>query len=603
MVEHLLGLGGTEAWVGVLMVPHQGALLGLDRGSRPVVVQQYRPAPCPLVRRDDHVHIELPEILQEALRPVGHVVGAHISEVLLVPQLLLPLVHRHRLVHGLRRRLYVPWVYPDRPAQGRGAPDELRHHQHALPRRLRLRPWNSLPADDVLVRCQVHPVPHGGDDDALRDGVEGDLLAEGDDPVDVHHRLVVVPPVGAVDPLAALLDLRLNLIEVSSPSLGGQHVLEGQQLQIYALEDVHVVHTEQHRPPLELLAELRHPPLHVGELHHRLELPHVDTHRHDLDAHSPPKVFQADVAPLRLVLQTQHAAAAGEEVPGVVEGVEADQVRIEQRLQDLLADGERPVDLGGGEGTVQEETHPEAVKPAPEEGGHHHQMVVVDPDVVVLGVDHLDHLLGEDLVGAAAMVGGEGEHVVEERPQFLLAEPVAGTHLNRSSRAWETSSCSAGSTSAMREPTCRRRDSSSQAKLHPRPSGRRLALIGSWLATMMIRSWARDEGTSEETLFAWSSSSSETMPGTVITRGSRLVRPPPPPNAGKFPDARSRRLVYDLDIILPDEHSRALSELPREIHRRREQINRSLAETLGETPNGGIPESLDRCRSQITPAA
>lgn len=62
-------------------------------------------------------------------------------------------------------------------------------------------------------------------------------------------------------------------------------------------------------------------------------------------------------------------------------------------------------------------------------------MVVVDPDVVVLRVEDLDDALGEELVGedvglplgaveASAVVRGEGEHVVEERPERLLTEAV-----------------------------------------------------------------------------------------------------------------------------------------------------------------------------------
>ena len=62
-------------------------------------------------------------------------------------------------------------------------------------------------------------------------------------------------------------------------------------------------------------------------------------------------------------------------------------------------------------------------------------MVVVDPDVVILRVEDLDDPLGEELVGedvglpvgaveASAVVWGEGEHVVEERPERLLTEAV-----------------------------------------------------------------------------------------------------------------------------------------------------------------------------------
>ncbi|CAA7410222.1 unnamed protein product [Spirodela intermedia] len=586
VVEHLLGLSRTKPRLCILVVPNQGALLHFDRRPIsslrsvlcpqfshssfllhlhhcPVVVQEDGPAPGPLVGRDYGVHMELPkariecddpeaeaqpdapapppevvlaaplQVLQEAPRPVGDVVGADVPVMLLVAELLLGLVHGDGLVHGLRGGFDVPGVDPDCPAEGGGAPDELGNCQHTL---LRLRAINPLPADDVLVGGEVHPVPHCRHDDALCNGVVGDPLAVGERAVDVHHRLVVLTGEGVVDPLAALLNLPLDLVQVppsASTRVGDlnqdgiplparvklQHQLEGQQFQVDPLEDVQISGLQQ---------------------------PHVDPHRHNLDPHRPPKVFQADVPPLRFVLQPQHPAAAGEEMPSIVEGVEADEIGVEQGLEDLLPDGERPVDLRRREGAVEEESHPEPVESPPQEGWNHHQMIVVNPDVVVLGVDHLDHLLGEYLVGgdvglpegsieAPCVVAGEGEHVVEERPEVLLAE-AARTSMSsgKPSLSWK------------------RTDSSSQEKLHPLPSPRRLALTGRRLATMMIRSWEREDGTSEARLLAWSSSSSDTTPGTVITRGSRfpaLPPPPPPPTAGKFPDARSRRFVYDLDII------------------------------------------------------
>ena len=123
-------------------------------------------------------------------------------------------------------------------------------------------------------------------------------------------------------------------------------------------------------------------------------------------------------------------------MPGVIEGVEADEIAVEQRFEDLVADGERAVELRRREGAVQEEADAEAVESAAQEGGEGEEVVVVDPDVVVLGVEDLDDALGEELVGedvglpvgaveAAAVVGGGvGEHVVDERPERLLAEAV-----------------------------------------------------------------------------------------------------------------------------------------------------------------------------------
>ena len=66
-------------------------------------------------------------------------------------------------------------------------------------------------------------------------------------------------------------------------------------------------------------------------------------------------VVHEDGAPLRIVLEAEHAGAAADEVPRVVKGVEADDVGVEEAAQELLALGERAEDLGRGEGAVKED--------------------------------------------------------------------------------------------------------------------------------------------------------------------------------------------------------------------------------------------------------
>jgi len=56
-------------------------------------------------------------------------------------------------------------------------------------------------------------------------------------------------------------------------------------------------------------------------------------------------------------------------MPGVIEGVEPNQIAVEQRLEDLITDGERTVELRRREGAVQEEADAEAVESAAQEGG------------------------------------------------------------------------------------------------------------------------------------------------------------------------------------------------------------------------------------------
>ena len=82
---------------------------------------------------------------------------------------------------------------------------------------------------------------------------------------------------------------------------------------------------------------------------------------------------------------------------------------------------------------MEKETKFDSVETFPQEGGENHEMVILDPDVVVLGVDDFHHPVGEDLVGGdvslpelsvetVTVVGEHGEHVVEERPQLVFAE-------------------------------------------------------------------------------------------------------------------------------------------------------------------------------------
>lgn len=93
---------------------------------------------------------------------------------------------------------------------------------------------------------------------------------------------------------------------------------------------------------------------------------------------------------------------------------------------------------------MEEKSKLDAVEAFAEECRKDHKVVVVHPDEVVVGVDNFEDLVGEDLVGgdvglpqgaveAAAKVRGEGQHVVEEGPQLLLAETmvVSGKEFRR----------------------------------------------------------------------------------------------------------------------------------------------------------------------------
>jgi hypothetical protein len=91
-------------------------------------------------------------------------------------------------------------------------------------------------------------------------------------------------------------------------------------------------------------------------------------------------------------------------VAGVVKGVEADQVGVEQGAQDLLPAGEGAEDLRGREGGVQEQPYPGPVRASAEQRRQGQQVIVVDPDQVVLRGGDLDELKEE-----ARRRGNEGE--------------------------------------------------------------------------------------------------------------------------------------------------------------------------------------------------
>jgi hypothetical protein len=123
-------------------------------------------------------------------------------------------------------------------------------------------------------------------------------------------------------------------------------------------------------------------------------------------------------------------------VARVVEGVEPDEVGVEQRAEEVLADGDVAEHVGGGERRVEEEPHATARAPAPEERGEKPQVVVVDHDeVAVVRGERFGHAVREPLVSrdegpvrfvveAEIFSRRDGDQVAEVRPQVPLAEPV-----------------------------------------------------------------------------------------------------------------------------------------------------------------------------------
>jgi hypothetical protein len=123
-------------------------------------------------------------------------------------------------------------------------------------------------------------------------------------------------------------------------------------------------------------------------------------------------------------------------MPGIVKGVEPNQISIQQGPEQLLAHRQRLVNLRRWEWAVKEETELHPVEPLAQERRQHHQMVIVHPHkVVLIGADHLQDLVCEDLVhGHVGLPQGavkaspelrrQWQHVMEQWPQLLLAETV-----------------------------------------------------------------------------------------------------------------------------------------------------------------------------------
>ena len=117
----------------------------------------------------------------------------------------------------------------------------------------------------------------------------------------------------------------------------------------------------------------------------------------------------------------------------VVEGVETDDIRVEEAAEHQVPVGERAEHLRGGERRVQEKPAAHGVEALAQKRRQEHEVVIVHPHEVAVGVEHLHHLVRESLVrgevplpvGLVVPRGalrGHREHVVHERPEELLAE-------------------------------------------------------------------------------------------------------------------------------------------------------------------------------------
>ena len=117
------------------------------------------------------------------------------------------------------------------------------------------------------------------------------------------------------------------------------------------------------------------------------------------------------------------------EIVAIVVGLEADQVVMNEAADDLLVVGHRGQYIGRRAGNVEEEADRIDAAARPEFARQRHQMIVVNPDDVVLLDDRFE-LIGEQAVDAhvAALVGAriflQIDPIVQDRPQHPVGEAV-----------------------------------------------------------------------------------------------------------------------------------------------------------------------------------
>lgn len=125
------------------------------------------------------------------------------------------------------------------------------------------------------------------------------------------------------------------------------------------------------------------------------EFAHIDAEGTDLHSNHATQVVDADLALDILVGDAQELAAAREEVACVVVGSEAHAIRVEEGAEEVLADGDGSEQLQGKEGRVEEEPYAGARRLLPEDCGERPEVVVMDVDEILFGVEKLEHAVGE----------------------------------------------------------------------------------------------------------------------------------------------------------------------------------------------------------------
>ncbi len=139
----------------------------------------------------------------------------------------------------------------------------------------------------------------------------------------------------------------------------------------------------------------------------------------------------ADLDAAEMVVMTQRAVNAAQEVLRVVVGVKAHEIRTEDASQQLLTPsrGQEPEHFEGRKRDVQKKADGQTRMPGPQQGGQQHQLIVLHPHAITR-LDQAFQFVGEPLVALhvrlplPGVIHGIRREVVQQRPQGLVAEPV-----------------------------------------------------------------------------------------------------------------------------------------------------------------------------------
>ncbi|GIX64942.1 TBC domain-containing protein [Babesia caballi] len=378
------------------------------------------------------------ELADEVVDPGDGVVAHDVLEVETAGLDAVPGVGGHGGVEGLDDALNVPGVHAD------GRDEHLAEaHELAQDGAGRL----ALAAVNVLERAHVDAAADAGVEEAVGGGEEGVLALEADVKLEEDVSLAEVGVDGGDDG-GQLAD---DVLAGGPEGVGGAEVLyqedpaaslgvllevlaEGLEFQKQAREAHVAVEGGDHEAVGPLAAELLDEGGDAAVLGEAArEEVGLDVAVREQDHDLAAVVLDAEhAAQLGCVVQAEQPLAAGDEVPGVVEELEPNQVGAQDAPKNGLAHRQAEEEVAGREHGVHEDADVRAPHAAGDEVRDHEQLVVVDPEKVALGGVGGGHggVLAVDAdvgipqvpVELVLLVDVPQADVVKEVPDVVLAE-------------------------------------------------------------------------------------------------------------------------------------------------------------------------------------